>query len=332
MASFVNDFVSEGVDNYCCQCWKDGCGCDKGFALCADCLDFANPVLEQVGDLIWIFGSPLAFCCIFFFPSDPHTDESSGYEISMLQAPIRRPVTCCAASFCAPCAQWYVRRQVLGGDMTKYKLWQGYHDGPHCCARFCPSAPITIEAGTYGEEKCPEAFLCLEVCCLGGFYSICCAFDVSRQYQRAERGLSIDPTEHRQHKCIGFFSEIMHTCFQLGCCLSISSCLVAICAQESAGAQECAGEGGRAARNCCRIARTLWKGILWTRCIGMGCATTQMIHEAEAPWDGRPKARPEKMVAEAPKNETMNDRGAACPSFKQGSSHETSKLLMPWEK
>lgn len=133
MANFVPDFVHQGIDSVCCQCWQEGCGCDSGFALCADCLEYANPVLEQVGDVIWIFGSPLAFCCIFCFSSAPHTDESSGYELSMLQAPIRRPLTCCAASFCAPCGQWYVRRKVLGGDMTKYKLWQGYHDGPKCC-------------------------------------------------------------------------------------------------------------------------------------------------------------------------------------------------------
>ena len=78
--------------------------------------------------------------------------------------------------------------------MSKYKLWQGYHDGPQCMARRCPGAPITIEAGTYGEQNCPEAFLCLEVWCAAGIWSMCCAFDVTRRMVREERGLGKDPT------------------------------------------------------------------------------------------------------------------------------------------
>jgi hypothetical protein len=332
MSRFVPGFVHDGVDSCCPDWWKNGCGLNGVFGTCANCLEVTNPILQQVGDAIWIFGSPIAFLCIFCFPSDPYTDESSGYAVSMLEAPCRRPITCCFATVCVPCAQWHVRRQVLGGDMTKYKLWQGYHDGPQCFARACPGAPVTITAGTYGEEKCPNAFLCLEVCCLAGIYSTCCAFDVSRRYQREERGLSIDPTEQRQRRCIQFFSTIMHSCFQLGCCFCATSCLVGICAPDSSGAQNCAGEAGRAARSCCRIAQTLWKGILWTRCIGMGCLTTQMLYEATTPWDGQPKARPDRQIA--PKAERMVDRGAPIAAnvpTQRDEPKEIADMAMPWD-
>jgi hypothetical protein len=340
MNRFVPDFVHSAVDNTCPAWWKEGCGCNSCFGTCANVLEVVTPFVEQVGNCIWIFGSPLAFPLIFCFSPAPHTKESSGYEISMLEAPCRRPCTCILSTVCVPCAQWYVRRAVLGYDMSKYKLWQGYHDGPQCCARTCPSAPITIRSGTYGEQDCPYLFLALEVCCLAGMFSTCCAFDVSRRYQREERGLSTDPTEHRHHKCIDFFSHIMHTCFQLGCCMCATSCLVGVCAPDSAGAQDFAGEAGRAARACCRIAHTIWKGILWTRVIGMGCMTTQMIHEANTPWDmavqGK-KMRPECMI---PQSQKMKDRGAS--TFNESQTQrsdrddetptEISAMLMPWEK
>jgi len=334
----VPDFVHDAVDGACPSWWKQGCGCNACFGATADVLETVTPAVEAVGNCIWIFGSPLAFPLIFCFAAAPHTRESSGYEMSMLEAPCRRPCTCCAASCCIPCAQHYVRRKVLGGDMTKYKLWQGYHDGDHCFRRVCPSNPcIHIEAGTYGEQDCPNTFLCLEICCLGGIYSTCCAFDVSRRYQRDERGLGIDPTEHRQKSCIQFFSRIMHHCFKLGCCLCCTGCVVGVCAPDSAGAQDFAGEAGRAARACCRIAHTLWKGIIWTRVIGMGCMTTQMIHEADTPWDGEPKARPDLMLA--PKNEKMEDRGDGHDESqpqnrnkKDDEPVEMADMLMPWEQ
>lgn len=124
------DFVTNGIDNCCPDCWKDGCGMNGCFGVCADGLEVVNPFCEQFSSAIWCLGSPLAFPIIFCFTSDPHTHESSGYEIGMLEAPCRRPLTCCLTTFCLPCGQWYARRKVLGGDMTKYKLWQGYHDGP----------------------------------------------------------------------------------------------------------------------------------------------------------------------------------------------------------
>ena len=183
-------------------------------------------------------------------------------------------------------------------------------------------------------------------CCLGGLYSVCCAFDVSRRYQRDERGLSLDPTEQRQHKCIHCFSQIMHTCMQLGCCFCATSCLVKVCATDSADAQECAGECGRAARACCRIAHIIWKGIIWTRVIGMGCMTAQMIAEAKVPYDKAtqgPKNKPQFLIHEEkpPKNEVMKDRGGGfdesqpTPPARDDNPIEVTELtdlLMPWEK
>lgn len=122
-----------------------------------------------------------------------------------------------------------------------------------------------------------------------------------------------------------------------------TSCLVGVCAPDSSGAQDFAGETGRAARACCRIAHIIWKGILWTRVIAMGCMTAQMIHEAEKPWDvvtqGK-KMRPDMMIQEAPKKETMKDRGGS--PFDESKTEksdddgaeptEISDMLMPWEK
>jgi hypothetical protein len=149
----------------------------------------------------------------------------------------------------------------------------------------------------------------------------------------------------------------MHTCFQLGCCFCATSCLVKVCATDSGPAQECAGEGGRAARACCRIAHIIWKGIIWTRVIGMGCMTTQMIAEAKVPYDKAsqgPKQKPQYQIHDdkhkmaPPKAETMNDRGMdnAHPNGTSravgGGDHnsdesnievtELTDILMPWEK
>jgi hypothetical protein len=326
MSFLVPNFVQQAIQNNCCACWLQGCGLNGMFGIIADGLECISPAIEQVADCIWVFGSPLAFPIIFCFPSAPHTDKSSGYEVSMLQAPCQRPFLCCFLTVCFPCGQYYVRRAVLHYDMTKYKLWQGHHDGPHCMARYCEGAPITIEAGTYGEQDCPNLFLCLEVTVLGCWWSPCCAFDVSRAVQRSERGLNIDPTEQRHRSCISFFSQIMHYCFMMACCVGISSCCLGICAPNSEGAQECAGDGGRAARACCHIAAILWKGIMWTRVIGIGCMTTQMIVESETPYDittQGPKGKPEFFI-HPPDGQQMDDRG--------DEGTEIHDMKFPWDK
>ena len=68
--------------------------------------------------------------------------------------------------------------------------------------------------------------------------------------------------------------------------------------------------------------------------------TTQMIAEAESPWDGGTKARPDLMI-QAPQNEKMADRGGSMfdESHPQPENNGTRKdhveiedMLMPWEE
>ena len=132
---FTMDLARGCVDASCPDCWKEGCGLDGAFGQCADCLEAVNPCMEYFADSIWILGSPLAFPCIFFFSPDPENQDQSqgpggGWQITMMSAPCKKPLTCCFATACPWCAQWMARYRALGGDMTKYKLWQGYHDGP----------------------------------------------------------------------------------------------------------------------------------------------------------------------------------------------------------
>jgi hypothetical protein len=82
--------------------------------------------MEYIADLIWCFGSPLAFPLIFCFDEgDPTEPPGGGWEMAMIQTPCRKPIMCCAFTLLAPCGQFYIRRRLLNGDMTKYKLWQG---------------------------------------------------------------------------------------------------------------------------------------------------------------------------------------------------------------
>ena len=283
------------VQQYCCACWKDGCGLDGCFGLVGDGLEAINPFMEYCADCIWVFGSPLAFPFIFCFPPG---EGDGGWRVSMLRTPITVPIKWCLYSICAPCGQWWMRYELLDRDMSKYKLWQGYYDGPHCCATRCPGAPITIQAGTYGEDKCPHAFLAAEVCCLAGFFSTCCSFNVNRRMIKEQRHLGEDPTEVRVNRCIGFFSQLASDLFMLSCCVCICSCCIGCCAPDSAGAQECSSEGQRAAGACRSCAATCWRGIWSVQLIAMGCMTAQMDYELK---EGTPHAV-------APKSTTM-DRG-----------------------
>ena len=329
------DIANNCIGDNCCDCWKDGCGCNQCFGVVADCLETVNPCMEYVAQIIWCFGSPLAFpigmfltdgCPIVFqtryiilltksksllsqiqnekvfcFNDGPETDPpGGGWQLPMIQTPLRIPIKCCLYTACAPCGQWWMRHQLLDGDMTKYKLWQGYHDGPHCCANRCgPSAPITIEAGTYGESKCPHAFLAAEVCCLGCAWSVCCSFDVNRRMIKDQRKLENDPLENRVNHCVGFFSQLASKLCMCALCVSISSCCVGFCAPDSEGAQECSGEGGRAASACFSCVRTCWRGIWSVKIIAMGCMSSQMDFEMK---NGQP-------LVEAPTKISMNDRG-----------------------
>jgi hypothetical protein len=156
-------------------------------------------------------------------------------------------------------------------------------------AHHCPGAPITITSGTYGEDKCPELFLCAEVTCLGGCWSICCSFDVNRRMIKEQRNLGEDPTEVRVDKCVGLFSSLASNLCMLGCCVCISSRLIGCCANESTGAQECSEQGIRAGNACQSCAHTCWRGIWSVKMIAMGCATAQMNHELK---EGKPLASP----------------------------------------
>jgi hypothetical protein len=178
-----------------------------------------------------------------------------------------------------------MRKQLLGGDMSKYKLWQGYHDGPRCFATKCPGAPITIESGSYGESQCPNAFLAAEVCCLGCAWSVCCSFDVNRRMIKEQRNLGTDPLENRVNNCVEFFSTLASTLCLCGICTHCASCCVGLCAPDSSGAQECSGEGGRAARACGSCAHTCWRGIWSVKLIAMGCMSSQMDFEMK---EGQP--------------------------------------------
>jgi hypothetical protein len=232
-------------------------------------------------------------------------DRPWPFHSSFVLIRARRPIHCCLYTICAPCGQWILRRQLLDYDMTKYKLWQGYHDGPKCCATRCPGAPITIESGTYGESKCPNAFLCAEVWCLGCIWSACCSFDVNRRMIKAQRNLGEDPTKVRVIKCIGFFSRIMQSLFQLACCVCIASCCIGCCAPDSEGAQECSGEGSRASGACFSCARTIWKGIWSVKVIAMGCMSTQMDVEMK---QGQPLvSQPTKQIMQRGGDDTLDD-------------------------
>jgi hypothetical protein len=167
-----------------------------------------------------------------------------------------------------------------------------------CTATRCPGAPCTIESGTYGEDKCPEAFLCAEVWCLAGFWSVCCSYDVNRRMIKEQRNLGDDPTEVRVENCIGFFSVLASQLCMFGCCCCITSKLIGCCASGSEGAQECSSEGQRAGRACLACARTCWRGIWSVKIIAMGCATAQMQAELK---EGEP-------LATAPVKKSM-DRG-----------------------
>ncbi|KAJ1636735.1 hypothetical protein T492DRAFT_364202 [Pavlovales sp. CCMP2436] len=139
-----------------------------------------------MGAVAGCFASPCAFPLVFCFSAgSEEPPDSGGWAVSVLRAPLARPLWCIPTCLLPCCgAQYFVRRRVLGGDMSRYKLFQGRHDGPHCLARCSPSLPFTLLAGTHGEAQCPHAFLCAESC-------LCsvCAFYASRDMMRSERRL-----------------------------------------------------------------------------------------------------------------------------------------------
>ena len=126
MLGGIDSAVNGAVDQVCCECWQEGCGLNPVFGACADGLEVINPIMEYIADLIWCLGSPLAFPLIYCFEAPPETDPpGGGWQVPMIWTPLKLPICCCAFTVCAPCGQFYMRRRLLDGDMTRYKLWQG---------------------------------------------------------------------------------------------------------------------------------------------------------------------------------------------------------------
>eukprot|EP00041_Stephanoeca_diplocostata_P016902 m.335127 g.335127 ORF g.335127 m.335127 type:complete len:522 (+) comp20523_c0_seq3:207-1772(+) len=256
------------------QCLVAGCAC------LADRLDDFSGCAERAADVLWIFGSPLAFPFVFCFPKDPPPYNEAEYpnkwDHFMIHEPCQNPCECCFGYLCLPCGQYRLRSKILEGDMTKYKCCQGYYDGRYCLAAACPDRGLPFEwkSGTYGEEKTPRACLCLEstVCCL-------CAFHASRWLLRDDRALAMDPTEIRVERCIDFFHWVAQFCWCCGMCVWCAGCCM-ICLNPGSAEVENLGEASqRAGSACIRIGRIIWNGIWHVRWAAIGCMTAQMVHE-----------------------------------------------------
>lgn len=83
-------------------------------------------------------------------------------------------------SFDSFSTQYFLRRKVLEGDMSRYVCCQGYTN--ICC----------FQAGTLGEQYCPDVCLCCESCCCNGF-----AISASRMYMMDRYQLASDPCDYR---------------------------------------------------------------------------------------------------------------------------------------
>eukprot|EP01031_Cornospumella_fuschlensis_P031791 gene31791-38430_t len=132
-------------------------------------------------------------CCII---SGEPVEDSRGkiktysgpnkFQASMMEAPCADGCTTCCwfLGQCIPvtcaCTQYALRRKVLGGDMTKYSCFQGYFN--ICC----------LQAGTCGEQSCPDFCLCVESCCCNF-----AAVSASRMYVMEKYDLTSDPCDYR---------------------------------------------------------------------------------------------------------------------------------------
>jgi hypothetical protein len=68
-------------------------------------------------------------CCLLCFPDepiegDPKQLRSGQFQITMMQGLYKNQPACCLGYICFPCAAIYTRREVLGGDMTRYSCCQ----------------------------------------------------------------------------------------------------------------------------------------------------------------------------------------------------------------
>jgi len=252
-------------------------------------MDCIAPFAELLGKIVGCFASPCAWPLVYCFQADG--DLGRPWDVQMEYAPCKQPHVCCCSMCCVWCMQFEVRRMVLDKDMSKYKLFQGYYDGPYGCARWKPSLPFTLTAGTYGDAGSP-LFLALEVC-------LCpfCAFDVSREYQREDRALGYDPTEIRVDKCLEFFRCIAELCLCCGFCVACVGCCAGCCLGEKDVEQSSYRLGGA----CLNIAQGIIRGMRWVIRIATACMSAQMCHEHKLPKPDVQKPR----IMGAPEQQSM---------------------------
>lgn len=266
------------------------------------CVESCTEAINCIGSIAAIFASPLAFPCIFLFPSEREDNYGNEWDVAMLRAPCAHPCMCCFAMVLPPCAQMYLRSRVLDGDMSKYKCCQGYMDGPYCCAACHPKLPFTFEAGKYGERQCPWCCLCIEThCCL------LTSFEVSRGYQRQERFLKMDPTEVRVDNCLEFFGTIADMCACASCCACCCGCACQCCC----GMQEEGDAMLNLSAAMANLARSIYRGMMYTIYIAMCCMSAQMCHEAGLPipprQDGVPIKKPGDTLKEPVRRRGRHD-------------------------
>lgn len=149
------------------------------------------------------------FCCLSddTLPDDkdPRGYNTNTFKTTMLKSPCNAPGSFCLAFLCPCPANFKLRRDVLGGDMSKYTCCQGFYS---CCC---------FRPGEMGEQSCPNLCLCLETwCCLH------MAVSSSRMYVMDQKGLMSDPCDRRLIRC--------NNCLQcFACIFSIMAIFVAEC-------------------------------------------------------------------------------------------------------
>lgn len=111
---------------------------------------------------------------------DPRYGYSHDWHTGMFASPCADPLCYCGSLLCLPCSAFLVRREVLGGDMSRYKCCQGYYDS--CC----------FTAGSYGEESMPDLCLCIEVLCFEA-----CSISATRMFIMDTRNIRPDPCDSR---------------------------------------------------------------------------------------------------------------------------------------
>mmetsp|Transcript_25067 Transcript_25067/g.58087 ORF Transcript_25067/g.58087 Transcript_25067/m.58087 type:complete len:251 (+) Transcript_25067:126-878(+) len=128
-------------------------------------------------------------------PGDPRYGYQNTWNTGMVNAPCADPC-CCLASLLFPCCSaMYVRKEVLGGSLERYKCCQGYYD----CMCF--------KAGSLGEESMPEVCLCLEA-----LLCEACSISSSRFFIMDTRSIQPDPCDTRLIRLNNFLVLLSCVC------------------------------------------------------------------------------------------------------------------------